>query len=104
MPLAFRSLTITPDAPVRTWPTEAVQTALERGDLGHWQRITTEIKKEPWGQTARQVEEVFTHSRPYGVVDAMENVIARARSRTEQNEREAVAADIRKQLTRSGLT
>ena len=39
MPLAFRNLTITPDAPVSLWPTEAVQTALERGDLADWHRI-----------------------------------------------------------------
>ncbi len=43
MALAFRNLTITPDAPVSEWPTEAVHTALERGDLADWHRIVTEI-------------------------------------------------------------
>ena len=33
MALAFRNLTITPQAPVSQWPTEAVQTALERGEF-----------------------------------------------------------------------
>ena len=48
MALAFRNLTIAPDAPVSQWPTEAVQTALERGDLADWHRITTEIQADPW--------------------------------------------------------
>ena len=76
MALAFRNLTIAPDAPVSQWPTEAVQTALERGDLADWHRITTEIQADPWGKTARQVEEVLSHSRPYGVAEAMETVLS----------------------------
>jgi hypothetical protein len=64
MALAFRNLTITPDAPVSEWPTEAVQTALERGDLADWPRIVVEIGADPWGKTARQVEEVLSYSRP----------------------------------------
>lgn len=80
MALAFRNLTITPDAPVSEWPTEAVHTALERGDLADWHRIVTEIVADPWGRTARQVTEVLSYSRPYGVAEAMETVIDRARA------------------------
>ena len=81
MALTFRNLTTDPASPVDTWPTEAVQTALERGDLGDWRRLAVQIGREPWGRTARQVEEVLTHTRPYGVANAMESVIARARAR-----------------------
>lgn len=81
MALTFRNLDLTPDAPVASWPTEAVQAALERGDLGDWRRLVGEVARDPWGHTARQIEEVLTHSRPYGVADAMEVVIARARKR-----------------------
>jgi DNA-binding transcriptional regulator YiaG len=104
MALAFRNLTVEPEDPVASWPTEAVQAALERGDLGHWQRLAVEIGKQPWGPTARQVEEVLSHSRPYGVAELMERVIARARARAEQQERDQVAAEIRHALARSGLT
>jgi DNA-binding transcriptional regulator YiaG len=104
MPLAFRNLTITPDAPVSQWPTEAVQAALERGDLGDWQRIVAELKREPWGRTARQVEEVLSHSRPYGIADAMEAVLTRVRERAEAGERAEVAAEIRQAVERSGLS
>lgn len=87
MPLSFRNLSITPGAPVPQWPTEAVQIALERGDLVDWHRIVVEIMADPWGRTARQVEEVLSYSRPYGVAEAMETVIARARDRAEAGER-----------------
>jgi DNA-binding transcriptional regulator YiaG len=104
MALAFRNLTITPAAPVSRWPTEAVQAALERGDLADWHRIVVEIRADPWGRTARQVEEVLSHSRPYGIAEAMEAVLARARERAETSERAAVAAEIREAVSRSGLT
>jgi hypothetical protein len=93
MPLAFRNLTITPDAPISEWPTEAVQTALERGDLADWHRIVVAIQADPWGRAARQVEEVLSHSRPYGVAEAMETALARARLRAEESERAAVTAE-----------
>lgn len=103
MALGFRNLTITPDAPVSQWPTEAVQAALERGDLADWHRIVVAIGADPWGKTARQVEEVLSHSRPYGVAEAMEMALSRARQRAEASERAAVAADIREAVRRSGL-
>jgi DNA-binding transcriptional regulator YiaG len=104
MPLAFRNLTITPDAPVPEWPTEAVQAALERGDLADWHRIVAAIQADPWGRTARQLEEVLNHSHPYGVTEAMQTALSRARQRAEANERAAVAAEIREAVERSGLS
>jgi DNA-binding transcriptional regulator YiaG len=104
MTLAFRNLAITPQAPVWQWPTEAVQTALERGDLADWHRIAVEIAASPWGTTARQVEEVLSYARPYGVAEAMETTLARARGRAEVEERAAVAAAIQEAVERSGLT
>jgi DNA-binding transcriptional regulator YiaG len=102
--LTFRNLTTDPASPVTEWPTEAVLTALERGSLADWQRLATEIRREPWGRTARQVEEVLSHTRPYGVAEAMEEVVARARIRAEQTEQAEVAREIREAVARSGLT
>jgi DNA-binding transcriptional regulator YiaG len=104
VPLAFRNLDITPDAPVSAWPTEAVQAALERGDLEHWQRIVAEVNRDPWGPVARQLEEVLSHSRPYGIADAMDVLLARARQHAEDREREQVAAEVRQAIDRSGLS
>ena len=104
MPLAFRNLTITPDAPVAEWPTEAVQAALERGDLRHWRRIGAELRRDPWGRTARQVEEVLSHSRPYGTAELVEGLLEQARRSAAAREREAVAAEVRDAVARSGLS
>lgn len=104
MALAFRNLAITPEAPVSQWPAEAVQTALERGDLADWHRLVAEIGAHPWGRTARQVEEVLSHSHPYGIADAMELALSRARDRVEASERAAVAAEIGEAVWRSGLS
>jgi DNA-binding transcriptional regulator YiaG len=104
MALAFRNLTITPEAPVSQWPTEAIQAALERGDLADWHRIVTEIQTDPWGNTARRVEEVLSHSRPYGVAEAMETAVSRARNRAEATERAVIAAEIREAIGHSGLS
>jgi DNA-binding transcriptional regulator YiaG len=102
--LAFRNLTITPEAPVWQWPTEAVQIALERGDLADWRRIVAAIRADPWGKTARQVEEVLSHSRPYGVAEVMQTALHRAREQAEARERATVAAEIREAVRRSGLS
>lgn len=104
MVLAFRNLTITPDTPVSAWPTEAVQIALERGDLDDWRRIVAEIKRDPWGRTARQVEEVLGYSHPYGIAEAMAIALARIRADVEAGERAEVAAEIRGAIAASGLS
>jgi DNA-binding transcriptional regulator YiaG len=104
MALAFRNLTITPDTPVSEWPTEAVQATLERGDLADWHRLVIEIRADPWGWTARQVEEVLSHSRPYGIAEAIETVLARSRERAEARERAQVADEIRQAIAHSGLS
>lgn len=103
MSLAFRNLNVSPSDPVDQWPTEAVQAALERGDLNDWQRLSTEIRKAPWGPTARQVEEILTHSRPYGVAEAMEHVLSRAKTRRADEERAEVATEVRQAIARSGM-
>ncbi|WP_165610279.1 hypothetical protein [Nocardia salmonicida] len=47
MTLQFRNLNISPEAPVAEWPTDAVQTALERGDLDDWRRMGQELRRDP---------------------------------------------------------
>ena len=102
--LAFRNVDASPRAPVSSWPVEAIQTALERGGLSDWRRLAAEIQDQPWGTLARQVEGVLTYSRPYGIAETMERVIARAREATEKREREAVAGEVRGLIRESGLS
>lgn len=81
MALAFRNILASPDDPVATWPSEAVVTAMERGDLGDFARLASAIGSDPWGRTARQVEEALGHTRPYGVTELMTEAIRRAADR-----------------------
>ena len=57
------------------WPTAAIRAALETDDLTVWQRIVVAIKRDPYGRTARQVEEVLEATRPYGVSKALSEVL-----------------------------
>ena len=91
------------DRHVEFWPTAAIREALEADDLTAWQRIVTAIKRDPYGRTARQVEEVLESTRPYGVSKALSEVLTRARQNLEANERAEVARQIRLLLSRSGL-
>lgn len=103
MSLAFRNIDVSPEDPVELWPTEAVLTALERGGLGHWRRLTAAIVEDPWGPVARRVEEALEVSRPYGVGVVMNDVLAGARRRAERAERAAVAAEITRLQAVSGM-
>nr|WP_244880861.1 MULTISPECIES: XRE family transcriptional regulator [Mycolicibacterium] len=89
--------------PVEFWPTAAIRAALESDDLSVWQRIVVAIKRDPYGRTARQVEEVLETARPYGVSKAMAEVLTRTREHLEANECAEVARHVRLLLERSGL-
>lgn len=102
--LTFRNVDASPDDPVEEWPLEAIQTALERGSLTHWRRLGAAIKAAPWGPVARNIEEVLTYSRPYGVAKTMERVIGLARRDAEAAERMAVATEIQRLIEESGLS
>jgi DNA-binding transcriptional regulator YiaG len=102
--LAFRNVDIRPDAPVSDWPIEAIQTALERGDLSNWRPLAETIRAQPWGPVARRIEEVLGYSRPYGISSAMERIIERARQEAEDAERSDIAAEIGRLIHDSGLS
>jgi DNA-binding transcriptional regulator YiaG len=102
--LTFRNVDVSPHEPVEGWPLEAIQTALERGGLKHWRRLAAAIKAAPWGPVARDLEEVLTYSRPYGVAKTMERVIEEARRDAETVERMVVADEIQALIEESGLS
>ncbi len=104
MTLSFRNVDAEVTDPVTSWPQEALQTALERGDITHWRRIVAEIGRSPWGPVARTVQEILTYSRPYGVAPLMERAIARARARAVASEADEVVTRIRSARRASGLS
>jgi len=91
------------DRPVEFWPTSAIRAALETDDLTVWQRIVVAIKRDPYGRTARQVEEVLETGQPYGVSKALSEVLTRTREHLEANERTEVGRQVQALLERSGL-
>jgi hypothetical protein len=92
------------DRPVEFWPTSAIRSALETGDITIWQRIVVAIKRDPFGRTARQVEEVLEHTKPLGISKALSEVLVRSRQHLESNERAEAARHVRLLLDRSGLS
>lgn len=92
------------DTPVEFWPTASIREALQSGDITVWQRIVVAIKRDPYGRTARQVEEVLASAAPYGVSQALTEVLTRARNHMEHNERTEAARHVRILMERSGLS
>lgn len=103
-PLAFRNVRADPAAPVESWPYEALVTAIERGTIGDWVRITAAVDREPWGEVARQVEDYLSYARPPGVTGLLERAVARARTQAERAERRRVAAEIGELIQATGLS
>jgi len=91
------------DRPVEFWPTSAIRAALHDGDIATWQLIVVALKRDPYGRTARQVEEVLEGTEPYGISKALAEVLARTRAHLEANERAEVARHMRVLIERSGL-
>ena len=76
---------------------------METDDLTVWQQIVAAIKRDPYGRTARQVEEVLETARPYGVSKVLSEVLNRTREQLEATECAEVARQVRLLLDRSGL-
>jgi DNA-binding XRE family transcriptional regulator len=91
------------DQPVEFWPTAALRSALQSGDIDTWKRIAAALKRDPYGRTARQVEEILEGARPFGISKALWEVLERARTHLEANERAEVARHVRLLIDRSGL-
>jgi hypothetical protein len=93
-----------PDAePVELWSTAAIRSALQSGDITTWKRIAAALKRDPYGRTARQVEEILEGTRPSGIAKALWEVLERARTHLEANERAEVARHVGLLIERSGL-
>ena len=102
--LTFRNLEVDAAAPVEQWPYEAIVTAIERGTVVDWVRITAAIARDPWGEVARQVEEYLSYEQPYGVAGLLHRAIDRARAEAQQDERTRVAAAVRALVAASSLS
>ena len=90
--------------PVEFWPTSAIRAALETDDLAVWQRIVVAIKRDPYGRTARQVEEVLERRSPTASPRRWPRCSPAPATHLEANERAEVARHMQVLLERSGLS
>ena len=103
MTLSVRNVDAIPSDDVATWPYEALVTAIDRGLVPDWQPVFAEIRRSPWGPTARRVERYLEYRWHDGVSTLFALVLQRARDAAERSERDEVARRIRLALERSGL-
>lgn len=104
MALRFRNVDASPEDDVRTWPYEALVTAIDRGLVPDWRPIFDEIRRSPWGPVARRVERYLAYREPDGTGTLFALALQRARDDRTTDERAEVAARVRAAVDRSGLT
>lgn len=104
MAVRFRNVDADPSDPVETWPYEALVAAIERGTFNDWVPITRAIDLDPWGLTARRVEEYLSYESPWGVGPLLQRAIARARAQATEREKREVATEVFQLIERSGLS
>lgn len=104
MTLAFRNVDADPADPVRTWPFEALVTAIERGTVRDWARISVVLKGDPWGDVARAVEDYLSYADRSGATQLLRRAIDQARANRDAADRARIAARVRALVADSHLT
>ncbi|MCC7077098.1 MAG: hypothetical protein IT198_08230 [Acidimicrobiia bacterium] len=63
----LRNVDASPSDDVRTWPYEALVTAIDRGLVADWQPILVEMRRSRWGSVARRVGRYLSYREQDGV-------------------------------------
>lgn len=92
MALRFRNVDASPEDDVRTWPYEALVTAIDRGLVPDWRPIFDEIRRSPWGPVARRVERYLAYRESDGTSTLFALALERARDDRSSEERAEAAA------------
>lgn len=104
MTVRFRNVDASPTDDVTTWPYEALVNVIERGLVGDWQPVFTELRHRPWGTVARRVEHIAATTTDVAAGRLFAMAVERARADTERAERAEVASRVRAAIDASGLT
>lgn len=102
--LVFRNVDASPDDPVESWPVEAMQTAVERGELSDWRRILRAVRRDPWGDVARTLQHILSYERPYGTAELLERALRRERDRADAADRAEAARRLALLLSESAMS
>lgn len=100
MSLRFRNLDVDPEDPVEQWGPEGILTAIDRGGLADWRRITSALRSDPYGPVSADVEQVLDLAEDRGAA----RVIALALERARMTEAQRVGWRIKEYVWRSGLS
>ncbi|WP_227462307.1 helix-turn-helix domain-containing protein [Desertimonas flava] len=79
-------------------------TAIERGSVHEWSRIVAAIRRDPWGDVARSVDDYLRDADRSGVAELLRRAVSNSRAAAEDADRAAVAARISELIGASGLT
>ncbi|WP_216699725.1 helix-turn-helix transcriptional regulator [Arthrobacter sp. H5] len=101
--LKFRNLDMSPEAPVEQWGFEGLLTALERGNIEHWRRVSRALDGDPRGKVAAELAEVVEALEDNAIANLFSRLAGEAVGRSEQAEKDAVAAELRRYFAASGL-
>ncbi len=104
MTISFRNVDASPSDPVATWPYEGLVICLERGLVEDWRPVIAELRRSPWGRTARRVESYLGYAEPSATTRLFALVLERARADAEADERAEVAERVRAAIAASGMT
>lgn len=104
MSVGFRNVDAEPSDPVESWPYEAMVSAIERGTISDWAKITAAVRRRPWGEVSRALEDYLGYAEQSGVKELLRRAVRQARAQAERSDREQVAARVRQLIRESGLT
>jgi DNA-binding transcriptional regulator YiaG len=102
--VSFRNVDANPSDPVQTWPYEALIAAIERGTIGDWAKITAAVRRDPWGEVSRSLEDYVGYAEKSGITELLSRAVRQARADAELADRSQVAARVRQLIRESGLT
>lgn len=101
---AFRNVDFDVDAPLDEWPTEAIETVLDRGSLADWGRLATAIRAFPWGSAARRTEMLAAARQRYGSDIAFSRLVERCRQDVVAADRLRRGNELREMRCSAGLS
>lgn len=104
MSVHFRNVDVDTSRPMDEWPAEALEIILDRGVLSDWRRLSAAIRANPWGPTARAVEQLAAFDDHYGIDRVMLDMIHESRQAIDRTARERYARRIKSIRRRTGLS
>ena len=100
MAVQFRNLEVTPRDPVERWGPEGILTAIDRGGLAEWRRISRALAAGPHGPVAADLEEALELAEDAGAARVLQLALERARA----SEAERVGWRLREYVWRANMT